>query len=97
MFTNERGIYAAEGGARVGADAESNDVKPCPVSMLASARPVSRRSMLGVLVGLRLEWNASWHSAQRPLSRAGCADATVVADRVGGCECTTATNLRNQD
>ena len=64
----------------------------CQVSMLATALPISRRSMYGVLVGLRLEWNASWQSAQSPVSRDGCADATVVADVVGGCECTTATN-----
>ena len=48
--------------------------------------------MLGVLVGFRLEWIASWQSAQSPVSRDGCADATVVAGFVGGCECTAATN-----
>lgn len=86
------GIYAAAGGARVSADAGSNEVKPCQVSMLVSVHPNSRRSMFGALVGLRLEWNASWQNAQSPVSTDGCADETVRGGAAAGCECTTATN-----
>lgn len=43
------------GGARVSADAESNEGKPSRESVLAITLPISRGSMNGALVGLRLE------------------------------------------
>jgi hypothetical protein len=52
---NERGIYAAAGGARVKADAESNEVKPSQKSALAITPPISSGSIDGALVGLSVE------------------------------------------
>ncbi len=56
------------GGARVSADAESNEAKPIQESVLATVLSICRGSTNGALVELRLEWNASWQTGQSPLS-----------------------------